>query len=287
MEAVTAIYWQRETIVTSESEAAIDLNPFWKQLGESGIHLTTLTNSTIWAKFRMTIDSLSDGRTRQGNGRALFRWKIRLHMSRSVLGLVNSCNETPRMLADNLFHSNICPLLPFGFLLIFFLHLCHLIRQLPKSRSSFFLSSLPPHPGLPERFQLFQLFEIVIVTWRIIQNSNLPTIRIISARLTSDAFLGKRTFPIYNTNRTNYLNCTIYCCLGSTLNSFDKRPVWQNCVFKVFELLTDLIGEVQNENMWPCYCHHLRCQLAVAVLEMAPKLCCYGASNIGLNCCYK
>ena len=165
MEAVTAINWQRETIVTSESEAAIDLNPFWKQLGESGIHLTTLTNSTIWAKFRMTIDSLSDGRTRQGNGRALFRWKIRLHMSRSVLGLVNSCNETLRMLADNLFHSNICPLLPFGFLLIFFLHLCHLIRQLPKSRSSFFLSSLPPHPGLPERFQLFQLFEIAIGNW--------------------------------------------------------------------------------------------------------------------------
>ena len=96
--------------------------------------------------------------------------------------------------------SNIGPLLPFGFLLIYFSHLCHLIRQLPKSRSSFFLSGLPPHPGLPERFQLEQNCRSLglrneSVVRRIMldivhfQNSNLPTIRIISAGLISDACL--------------------------------------------------------------------------------------------------
>ena len=120
-------------------------------------------------------------------------------------------------------------------LFIFFLHLRHLIRQLPKSRSSLFLSSLPPHPGLPERFQLEQncrslglrkesVVRRVMLDIVHIQNSNLPTIRIIFAGLTSDACLETRTFPIYNTNRTNHLNCTIYRCLGSTLNSFDKGP---------------------------------------------------------------
>ena len=184
------------------------------------------------------------------------------------------------------------------FLFIFFLHLRHLIRQLPKSRSSFFLSGLPPHPGLPERFQFEQnwrsfrlglgidiMVHVINVTRDNFQNSNLPTIRIIFAGLTSDACLETWTFPIYNTNRANYLNRTIYCCLGSTLNSLDKRPDWQYCVFKVSKSLTVLIVKVQNEKLWPCQRHHLRCQLAVAVLEMTPKLSCYGASNIALNCC--
>ena len=75
---------------------------------------------------------------------------------------------------------------------------------------------------------------VINVTWHNIQNSNLPTIRIIFAGLTSDACLETRTFPIYNTNRTNHLNCTIYRCLGSTLNSFDKRPDWQYIVFSKY-----------------------------------------------------
>ena len=133
--------------------------------------------------------------------------------------------------------------------------------------ASFWAACPHTHPGLPERFQLFQLFEqncrslrlgidivvhVINVTWHNIQNSNLPTIRIIFAGLTSDACLETWTFPIYNTNRTNHLNCTIYCCLGSTLNSFDKRPDWQYCVFKVLKSLTVLIVKVQNEKLWPC-----------------------------------
>ena len=150
-------------------------------------------------------------------------------------------------------------LYPLFFLFIFFLHLRHLIRQLPKSGSSFFLSGLPPHPGLPERFQFEQnwrsfrlglgidiVVHVINVTRHNFQNSNLPTIRIISAGLTSDACLETWTFPIYKTNRPNYLNRTIYCCLGSTLNSIDKRPDWQYCAYKVLKLLTVPIVKVQK-----------------------------------------
>ena len=134
------------------------------------------------------------------------------------------------------------------FLFIFFLHLRHLIRQLPKSRSSFFLSGLPPHPGLPERFQFEQnwrsfrlglgidiMVHVINVTRDNFQNSNVPTIRIISAGLTSDACLETWTFHIYHLQTGQTTSTAQYIVVWAPLSTVLIKGLIGNIVFSKYQ----------------------------------------------------